>query len=330
MSSALGSRLISGSIDASLNEIDLRTRDADSTAADIVIGPFAVFKSAPSNSRQVQHVQSSGPESTENPGSISNYSSSLPSFLPPEPAILETPTYDSTPAMISSLDNIDDLLQWPDLLDCDFGQSTYLPSLRGGLDLQFDSNNAGIFDPPIGSQSVHCGSGPMLEGSARRSAGVGILPCHRSDDTTSTPLEEVSLIDAPRLFRNFNDKVIPLTMPIPLDEKSPWKILNVPSAMVTYGDLTILGSDKVSHARQANLYALLACSAHHLALDGSEDSPGSQEYLQGIVKQMAQRGLRHMQLSLQLETGEPKGAKYKDQLMAICCLTEYAVSGISR
>lgn len=44
MTSSLRSRLVSGSINASLAEIDLRTRDIDNPATgDIVVGPFAVL-----------------------------------------------------------------------------------------------------------------------------------------------------------------------------------------------------------------------------------------------------------------------------------------------
>ncbi|CRG83251.1 Transcriptional regulatory protein pro-1 [Talaromyces islandicus] len=306
MSSALGSRLVSGSINASLGEIDLRTRDT----ADIVVGPFAVFRSVPSDPPK---IQSSEPEPQGNPGS--DHPPSLPSVLPSEP---EMPEHDPTLSMIDSFNNVDDFLQWPDLVDFDYGLSTPLPSLRGALDLQSGSD-PGYFDSQIGDGTLYHDPG------STRDMNETIPPHQHANQMAATLLEAAALTNAPHLLKNFNDRVIPLTMPIPLDEKSPWKILNMPSAMVAYGDLTILGSDKISHARQANLYALLACSAYHLALDGSVSSPGSSEYWQGVTKQMAQRGLEHMQLSLKVEMHEPTRAKYKDQLMAICCLTEYAI-----
>lgn len=55
MSASLGTDLVSGSVDASLAEVDIRSRDPDrSVESDIVIGPFAVLDfsgSAPSQAK---------------------------------------------------------------------------------------------------------------------------------------------------------------------------------------------------------------------------------------------------------------------------------------
>jgi arginine metabolism regulation protein II len=116
---------------------------------------------------------------------------------------------------------------------------------------------------------------------------------------------------------------------MPLGKKSPWKILNVPAAMVTYSDLTILGSRNVNHARQANLYGLLACSAVHLSMYPSASSSDTAQHWQETAENMFELARENMQMSIKYETQEPKTAKYKDQLMAICCLTEYAVGSIT-
>lgn len=114
-------------------------------------------------------------------------------------------------------------------------------------------------------------------------------------------------------------------MAMPLGEKSPWKILNVPAAVLTFSDITFLGAQNISHARLANLYSILACSAFHLSLNPESVSTCSVSHWKQVAEQAHRQGKEHMQMSLKNELHEPKKAKYKDQLMAICGMTEFAV-----
>jgi arginine metabolism regulation protein II len=165
------------------------------------------------------------------------------------------------------------------------------------------------------------------------------------DDTypeTVLPLEDTSLQSLPFphtptpinildhasfLLKNFQKNIVPQMTVVPL-AKSPWNILNVPAALVTLGELTIMESESVSHARQANLCSLLACSAIHLAMDSSTETIGSfpRNHWKEVSEQAYQDANTHLKISLSEETGGVRKAKLKDQLMAIYGLTEFAVS----
>ncbi|KAL4786866.1 fungal-specific transcription factor domain-containing protein [Aspergillus varians] len=142
-------------------------------------------------------------------------------------------------------------------------------------------------------------------------------------EMASTFLDAAALADAPLLFKHFNENVVPKMVIMPLGDKSPWRMLHLASAMATYNDLTILGAQNISHACLANLYGLLACSAFDLS--SASRSVGSVGHRQQAAVQMFEQARDHMHKSLKYETRAPKRAKYKDQLMAICCLIEYTV-----
>ncbi|KAJ5197133.1 hypothetical protein N7449_007612 [Penicillium cf. viridicatum] len=118
---------------------------------------------------------------------------------------------------------------------------------------------------------------------------LAFSPSNDTHPGTSLALEDVSLQslhfpqklspvnilgNASLLLKHFQKNIIPQMTVVPL-AKSPWNILNVPAALVTLGELAIMESENVSHARQANLYSLLACSAVHLAMDLSTETIGS-------------------------------------------------------
>lgn len=133
---------------------------------------------------------------------------------------------------------------------------------------------------------------------------------------------QVDLIaDAPLLLRHFNDQVIDQMSSLPTYEKSPWKILNIPSAIITLSQLTILGTerDNINHANQANFYALLAVSAFHLSLNPPmiSDMTRPEGHWKGILSRAYDAAKHHLKLSLETETQGLGKAKYKDQLMAI-------------
>ncbi|OQE42075.1 hypothetical protein PENCOP_c004G05982 [Penicillium coprophilum] len=303
MSTALGSDLVLGSIDASLAEVDSRLRDPErSLNSDIVIGPFAVldFSSALQSSEQ-RLVREIEPNKSDNPAVEASETIAPEKLQEPSPS----PIFDS-------LSHIDDFLHWSDLLS--FGLDQKDLATNGALSMPNDL----LFD---------------------MSQEMGLLPVdsNHSDDllqsfTTqqATPAELTSgdidaLKDAPALLRHFQDVVIPHIMAIPCRQKSPWKILNVPAAVVTYSDSTFLGTETVSQAKLANLYGLLACSAVHLVLNPSTTSPNPPEYWWKIANHAYLQARDHMQASLRSETQGLKKAKYKDQLMAVCILIQYTI-----
>ncbi|KGO53023.1 Protein of unknown function DUF3468 [Penicillium expansum] len=303
MSTALGSDLISGSIDASLAEVDSRLRDPErSLEGDIVIGPFAVLDFSSATQKPEQKLV----HEIETVKSDTNSAAEADNTVAPEKLQEPTPS-----PILDSLSQIDDFLHWSDLLSFGLDQTEF--ATNGALSMPNDIS----FD---------------------MSQEMGLLPIdsNHSDDllqtftTQQTPAELISadidaLKDAPFLLKHFQDIVIPHIMAIPCRQKSPWKILNVPAAVVTYSDSTFLGTEKISHAKLANLYGLLACSAIHIVLNPSTISTNPPEYWWKVANQAYLQAKDHMQASFHSETQGLKKAKYKDQLMAACILIQYTI-----
>ncbi|XPS81319.1 hypothetical protein M3J07_013283 [Ascochyta lentis] len=140
-----------------------------------------------------------------------------------------------------------------------------------------------------------------------------------------TELDEAQVLhDAQFLLRHFRDTIVPNFGPVPMDCKSPWETLNWSNAVQTHAELTWLRSSDVRHAKQANLFALLGCSAHMVARAPSFSSELDPVRAIQILEYVSKRAKRHMQESLRLETSGNGKAKYKDQLMAIFSLIALA------
>jgi arginine metabolism regulation protein II len=296
MGTIISKGLVSGSIDDSLEEIDLRSQDPGFLYKDeIRVGPFAVlhFKSAPSSGGEHTDLALEKPtNSTHTPASNHDVTG------------FDIPSYRA----INTADCAGDLLQWSDLFSDDFYGS--LP------DSSFDPGNPLDFQSFSQMSDTYPGTGLSLEDVSLQFPN---LP------QTLSPVNILG--DASFLLKNFQKNIIPQMTVVPL-AKSPWNILNVPAALVTLGELTIMESESVSHARQANLYSLLACSAVHLAMDSSTETIGlcPRNHWKEVSEQAYQRANTHMKMSLSEETGGARKAKLKDQLMAIYGLTEFAVS----
>ncbi|RDW64535.1 Zn(II)2Cys6 transcription factor [Aspergillus mulundensis] len=298
MSTSLGSNLVSGSISASLAEIDLKTRDPEHPpVGDIVIGPFGVLDLAPTESQKMQQTQqkASEPDRETPPSPPQTAQSTAVQETQVELPTLDSPSY------------IDDFLHWSDIL----GLSPEQPGFFQPTMLDMDMYLADPIPEPLPIVDMEPGNMAIM------------TPPRSAIEMASTFLDAAALADAPSLFKHFNEHVVPQMVIMPLGDKSPWRMMNLSAAMATYNDLTILGSQNISHARLANLYALLACAAVHLS--SSQSSNISTEHWQQAAGQMFEQARDHMQKSLKLETCEPKRAKYKDQLMAICCLIQYTV-----
>lgn len=311
MSTALISNLVSGSIDASLAEVDLRSKDPDrSHEGDIVIGPFAVLDFNNGSTSQHQQQSEPQPDTTQQDEAPEAPAAAAQST---DPILTEEIQNPSPVSIIDSLSQMDDFLHWSDLLSFSPDQAGLLthPTLSAPNDFSFEiGDEAGLL------QSISNGPENSMGILNRQQASLELVP-------TTTGL----LKDAQFLLKHFQDVVIPQIMAIPFGQKSPWKILNLPAAVVAFGDTTFLGAEGVSHARLANLYGLLACAAVELALKPSTGLEDSTEHWYNLATQMYQQAKDHIQVSLQHETSGPKRAKYKDQLMAANILTQYAVSG---
>ncbi|KAI9370259.1 fungal-specific transcription factor domain-containing protein [Aspergillus egyptiacus] len=315
MSTSLGANLVSGSIRASLAEIDSRTRDPDCPpVGDVVVGPFAVLDFASDAPQDMQQPVIQGKDAQE-PEDPEPAPRSPPETVPSDPGIPQETPIEQSLGLNDSSAYIDDFLHWSDILGLSPEQPGFFQPSMPEMDMYF----ADLHPAPAPAPTTESHAFRMPEDIPQPESMAVMTPPRSAAEMVSTFLDAAALADAPFLFKHFNDSVVPSMMIMPLGDKSPWRILNLAGAMATYNDLTILASQNISHARLANLYGLLACSAAHLAVD-----PAAKQWRQAAT-QMFEQARDHLQKSIKHETREPKRAKYKDQLMATCCLIEYTV-----
>ncbi|PLB42154.1 Zn(II)2Cys6 transcription factor [Aspergillus candidus] len=317
MSNSLGADLVSGSIDASLAEIDLRSRDPTrSSESEIVVGPFSVLDFTPSrlSGDRVSARPAAQEVNQESPVTPMPLAAPIP---PGGTGVSDTSTSGPAPSMLESLEYMDDFLRWSDILGFSPDQ------LGSSLQPPFDVGLSGYGDSWDLTSETMFGSGLLVMSDHIQNSSQGPISSHNAVGVGSEQLD--ILADVPFLLKHFQDIVLPKMVAMPLGQKSPWKTLNIPGAMATFGDLTILETQDISLARLANLYAILACSATYLALNPSSCLERSVDHWQSVAGQAFEEAKGHMKMSLKNETEEPKKAKYKDQLMALCALIEYAV-----
>lgn len=311
MSIALRKSLVSGSVDASLDEIDSSSLLSD---GDVRAGPFAVLKPTPSPSDRVSQT-SGGAE-----GTVESTASNVETIALPTPA---------TPLAFENLPPFpDDLLQWPDLFGLDddlYGLTSNLP-----LSLHQDTDSTSY---PFGNEtcdafwsaSLDTAPGFTEHNDKPNSPGAEVVPAESS--ATRLGERDTVLAEAPFLLNIFQTHVVPRLTVVPLGQKTPWNILSIPAAIGTLGDITILNSPDVNHARQANLYSLLACAAYYLAMTPQQLSASAPaKHWAQIAVRSYRETQSHLRISLIQETGGPRKAKYKEQLMAVFGIMECAVS----
>lgn len=317
MSTSLTTNLLSGSIDASLAEIELRSRDADRAIDDdVVVGPFGVLNFTSSGSEPKAQPLTQPLDQLPVRTAVAQEDEAIPAEPGPSvglaDAIVPEEIQDTSPlSIMDSISQVDDFLHWSDLLGFNLdpsGFATY-PNLSMQPDMSFDLDNDIRLLP--------------LSSTMNTSSMQALTPQQTSMELVSTTAD--LLQNAQFLLKHFQDVVIPHIMAIPFGLKSPWKILNLPAAVVAFGDSTFLGTDGVSHARLANLYGIIACSALDLALRPQDGMLESSDHWHHTAGQLYHNAKYHMQISLQHETQGPRKAKYKDQLMSANILTQYAV-----
>lgn len=254
-----------------------------------------------------------------------------PSLLPQGPDLFN-------PSSVGSMSDLESLFEssngliWNDLFDTTFDMS--MPLIHDQLHDQ-------PYSDPL-SLLAHVAHQPQSHGTVAQAFDYPFTPTQFYEkqhlnatnmlfDTQPPPyapteLDEAQVLqDSQYLLRHFRDNIVPQFGPLPMSCKSPWETLNWSSAVQTHAELTWLQGTNVKHATQANLFALLGCSAHMVA----KASPSSSELdpIRGmqILEYASKRAKRHMQESLRLETSGEGKAKYKDQLMAIFSLIALAV-----
>lgn len=328
MSQSLATDLTSGSIDASLNEIDSRSRDSEQTGSgrggDFSVGPFSVLNFTPNvvNSTTATTIQRGSPEET---GAAAS-SSAEPSFDGALVTNAPSPGF----GFDSLFSTDDDVLHWDDLFDL---QTNPLDALLhdplAPVELETPASEFPLW-PEVGitpDPSHHeAGLRSATNGNVRDNEPdrQQLLTPRQHSPTDALTSADV-LADAPFLLKHFENDFI--TVMMPQSEKSPWMIMVIPSAKLTLSELTFFdrGGRKLSHAQLANFYCILACSAYLLSVNPSEFAHHSTEHWKLIASQTYATAKSHIQHSLRTEVSGPKKAKYKDQLMAIEGMLTFAV-----
>ncbi|KAJ5679323.1 hypothetical protein N7462_007567 [Penicillium macrosclerotiorum] len=314
MSAALSSGLVSDSIDASLEEIEVRSQTASFPETYIRVGPFSVLNFASSSDKPLEIQQS---DSAANPAGL-NSPVDDPAFSGCSLTVGDLPPY------------TDDLLQWSDL----FGFNDKLYGITSNQSLGSNGLPAFYPSPPFDElgNNIFTSSAPETEDAGfltfaeeQRLSYLTIGGLSNSTDALETSGD--LLADASFLLKMFQMNIVPRMTVTSLGKRSPWSILNVPAALMTLGDLAILESQEVNHARQANLFSLLSCSAIHLATTPSAASVGtkSMEYWRQAANRYYEQGKSHLLISLKEETEGQTKAKYKDQIMAVYGMIESAI-----
>ena len=301
MNSTLIAGLSSGSVDASLTEVDARTKDSDRLRNGVInVGPFGVF----SLSDRPLVDQAEAPVITQDVDGP-----------------MDVPT-----ASVSDPDSILDIgnaLGWNDLFNT-------------GLDFTSPAHDEQVYEDPLTMLVRVANQSPELQAALQQSndfpnlAGTASVESGSRDGApllhSSTKINDAELLSyGQTLLKHFKDVVIPTYSPVPMYSRSPWEIMNCYAAVQTLADLTFLDVRNVKHAKKANLYGALACSAYNIAKTQPDCADLSSYICQQIGDYASRSAKKHLQDSLRTETTGPQKAKYKDQLMAINMLIGLAV-----
>ncbi|EXL99541.1 fungal-specific transcription factor domain-containing protein [Fusarium oxysporum II5] len=161
------------------------------------------------------------------------------------------------------------------------------------------------------------------------SESLDMMPFETASDDVAWPQLDL-MMDAPLLLKHFNDDVISQMGSLPINEKSAWKTLHYPSAIMTLSELTMLDVDKdqIKRANLATFYALIAVSSFHLSLNSitfpSLARPG--DHWKSLSSRTYEAAKQHLKVSLEKESQPgPHKAKYKEQLMGISAVLATAL-----
>lgn len=340
MSLSLVTGLGSKTVDASLADIDARTKDPEELEdVEFAVGPFGVFCSGNAREPMLEqeafhHVQpylESDQPAIEDSGSSMNI---MPDEdVPPIPSQMADLPH-QVPSLVDWFDPIlgfDNTLHWADLFDLDFGDGNNLlqPNPVNSLDFYSFETAEQATGPLSCHQNLNSMLGP-LNGSSAHTADV--LAEHEASDSrisqaTLNHLSDLkSVEEAQFLLKHFHNSVIPQMAFMIQSSKSPWRILQLPDAIRTLSELTYLQTGSLKHANAANFYALMACSAYHISARPSLDPIAQpKEYWQNLFNRLREASKTHIQISLREELKGPRKAKYKDQLMAVLSMLAASV-----
>ena len=304
MAASMHAGLVGGSLDASLEELEMRLHDPEITPSkDFSIGPFGVINVPRAEMPDAELDQTMSHRSDV---STANDGQAQESFL----------------SMRDCEALNDSLLPELDLFGADIDFTGLLP---GPFDMMDSLVSNPVVDRALGGTQQNS----LALGEYTKAHRVERRQTSRSDSidmTVSHPKTSAdALADASFLLKVFHDYVLPHITVISVSESTPWRALHLPDAILTHGEVTILSSQAISHARLANLYSLLASSALYVALNTIQPSADSSDYWNHVADQNYSLAKHHIQMSFKEESRGPHRASFKDQLMASCGMTQTSV-----
>lgn len=316
MSTSLAASFPMNTVDSSLAELETKSKDSAVSWKDLSLGPFGVL-----NFNQPT-------EATEK--SLEQDSSIPENVQPATPAVMEPLLQDMTPISLDSWMGLDDSLQWADLFG--FGSDNVFSMPNGAFDLpmSFGDEPAAVSEPHLSMMEEEPRLPATALSNALSGAGSRLEPVDHSMQSIDMILNE-----AQSLLRNFKENVITRFSSLPITSKSPWEIISFTEAVNTLAHLSFLGTTTVTHAKKANLFAIVAMSAYYLTknplLDTQYDRSGPNGHnWEELIQNSTLEAKRSLQASLKHELHGPNKAKYKDQLMGILSLMALSVGVITK
>lgn len=282
------------------------------------VGPFGVFESrVPPLSDDDSRIVDPSPHAVAQQTAGRVHAPGLP--LPASSSLHAGPSYQSSGTLSGTSDlheSLDefftsslDTMQWGDLFQWDLDYSLLAETDNGSSELDV---------------------GQTVTPEVTDSQAMIVVNMNR--DECSWPEIDLSS-DAPLLLKHFNEAVITQMGSLPINEKSAWRTLNFPSAVLTLSQLTILGFERstIKRANLANFFALIAVSALHLSLSpvartDTLDTSEKAHYWKALSERTYEAAKNFLRLSLSTEHKLQSKAKYKDQLMAVGAILATAVS----
>ncbi|CAG8119802.1 unnamed protein product [Penicillium olsonii] len=299
MSLALVNGLASSSVDQYLTEIDVQSKDLEEQQGDLSFGPFGVFNLT-TGTAEIPSPDIDDPDFV--------IASSLGMLN--DASLANAPMSELSTAE-EMLGDLNSALQWTDIFNLD-------PAPMG----------MNVTPPIWGYETLPTAWSSPVGPEVSPGKSQYDLLSHDLASLQCASHESLMLSDATFLLRHFQEHVMTHVAWLPMSQKSPWIILNIPSAMITLDQLTYMKRHRrqvTKHASLANLYAILACASYHLAMNpefASDKTNQHWEQLTGIAYADAKH---HMSMSLEHEFQGPNKAKYKEQLMANLSLATFAI-----
>lgn len=308
MSLGLVASLETTSIDGCLAELD-RTKDRQ-----VTVGPFGVLDLGQTE----QEVDSQPVAPQTDPGLASDNTF-------PEPDT-------TSPLSLDTLLGLDNTLQWGDLFDVNPAHIFATDASRLCFDPPDLSDSTWNWPDPLEASMQIDGMDQRTQPSGSTNSGLNRVPptVPLVQSPVTSRHDAVTPEVAQFLLSHFRANLSSITRTLPTGLKSPWEILNLAFAVQTFADLNFFEAKNLSHAAQANYYAVLSCAAYHASATPSARGCSPQLLAEDLASNTLNKAKHHMQMSLRAEVQGKSKAKYKDQLMAILMLTNHSVRATTR